>query len=54
MPLTLTDDEADTLRALLTAVDMAGSWKHISDEMADAGIEDPETAYNALRDKVFA
>lgn len=54
MPLMLDDDEADTLRALLTAVDMAGFWKTIADEIAGAGIEDPETAYNALRDRAFA
>jgi len=54
MPLILDDEEADTLRTLLTAVDMAGFWKQISDEMTDAGIDDPEAAYNALRDKAFA
>lgn len=54
MQLVLTDEEADTLRSLITAVDIAASWKNIAAEMADAGIENPEQAYNALRDKAFA
>lgn len=52
--MVLTDEEADTLRSLLTAVDMAGNWTKIAAEMADTGIDDPEAAYNALRDKAFA
>jgi len=54
MPLSLDEAEAETLRSLITAVDMAASWKHIAEQMADAGIDDPEAAYNALRDKAFA
>lgn len=54
MPLMLDDEEADTLRTLLTAVDMVGAWKRIAEEMSEAGIDDPEAAYNALCEKVFA
>lgn len=47
-------EEEEIPFAPLIAVEMAGFWKRVADEMADASIIDPEAAYNALRDKAFA
>lgn len=52
--MNLTSEEADTLRALLVAVDLSGAWGCIEAAMREADIDDPEGVFQALRDKAFS
>lgn len=52
--LTLDDDKRTTLQALFTAIDeLSGMWPHISGSMEQFGIDDPDTAFDELRELAF-
>ncbi|MBF0168801.1 MAG: hypothetical protein HQL45_14335 [Alphaproteobacteria bacterium] len=50
----LTNDNMDTLRALMVALDeVSGIWGAIEEALIEQGIDNPETAFEALRKAAF-
>lgn len=51
--LTLTDIQADILRVVITAIDEAGCWKVVERLLQEDGCDEPEEAFEALREVAF-